>query len=104
MQNNKTFSEICINCQICCKSVGVYAAHPYTKEVKEFYKARGVKVTKRNIQGETLIFLEFDIPCPNLDSKKGCLIYKNRPKVCKSFPSEESSLLDNCQLHIQGLL
>ncbi len=104
MENNKELSKICINCQICCKTVGVYSAYPYTPDIKEFYEARGAKVSERTLHGETLTFIEFNLPCPNLDSVEGCLIYDYRPEVCKGYPEKGAPLLDGCELHKQGLI
>jgi Fe-S-cluster containining protein len=104
VKNNKTKSEICIKCQECCKTVGVYSAHPYTPEIREFYEVRGAKVSQRTIFDETLTFIEFPFPCPNLDPIKGCLIYDTRPEVCKGYPEFDAPLLDSCELHKQGLI
>ena len=104
MENNKTPSDICVACQLCCKAVGVYSAHPYTEEIKEFYEARGAKVSQRTIYDELLTFVEFPFPCPNLDPIKGCLIYDSRPEVCKNYPEDNSQLLEECELHKQGLI
>ena len=104
MENNKTASDICIACQACCKTVGVYSVHPYTPEIKGFYEARGAEVSQRTLYDETLTFIEFPFPCPNLDSVKGCLIYDHRPQVCEGYPEKGAPLLDNCELHKQGFI
>jgi len=104
MKNNKNASEICVQCQACCKKIGVYSANPYTEENKEFYEARGAKVTKRIGNNIEYMFLDFPFPCPNLDPIKGCLIYNTRPKVCKEYPVDDSQLVEDCELHKQGFL
>jgi Fe-S-cluster containining protein len=104
MINSKEASNICVSCQLCCKSVGLYSASPYTEENKEFYEARGAEVTKRNIDDFEYMFLSFNFPCPNLDPVKGCLIYDHRPAVCKTYPEEGSPLLNGCELHLKGFI
>jgi len=104
MENNKDMSRICIECQVCCKTVGVYSAHPYTPDIIEFYEARGAKISQRIMYGEALTFIEFNLPCPNLDSVKGCLIYNDRPQVCKGYPEKGAPLLNDCELYKQGLI
>lgn len=104
MLNSKKTSKICIKCQLCCKSIGVMSAHSPTKENKEFYEARGAKVTKRNINDYEYMFLEFNFPCPHLDSVKGCLIYDSRPAVCKTYPEDDSQILEHCELHNKGFV
>lgn len=104
MINSKEASDICVSCQLCCKSVGIISASLYTEENKEFYEARGAKVTKRNINDCEYMFLSFDFPCPHLDSVKGCLIYDNRPAVCKTYPEIGSPILDGCELHNKGFI
>lgn len=104
MKNSKSTSDICVGCQVCCKTIGVYSAYSYTADIIEFYKARGAKVSRRIIYGDELTFIEFNLPCPNLDPVKGCLIYDTRPEVCKGYPEEGSPLLDDCELHKQGLI
>ena len=104
MINSKEASDICVSCQLCCKSVGIISASLYTEENKEFYEARGAKVTKRNINDYEYMFLSFDFPCPHLDSIKGCLIYNNRPAVCKTYPEIGSPILDGCELHNKGFI
>ena len=104
MKNSKAASDICIACLECCKTVGVYSVHPYTPEIIEFYESRGAKVSQRTIYDELLTFVEFPFQCPNLDLTKGCLIYDNRPEVCKGYPEDGSPLLDSCELHKHGLI
>jgi len=99
MENRTTLSEICIKCQLCCKSIGVYSLHSYNNTIKEFYEARGATVTKKIIHDKEVTYINFDIPCPHLDSERGCLIYDHRPKVCKNYPEEDNQLLEKCELH-----
>jgi Fe-S-cluster containining protein len=95
MINSNELSDICVACQLCCKSVGVYSASAYSEENKEFYEARGAKVSKRNIRNIEYMFLSFDFPCPNLDPVKGCLIYDTRPEACKAYPEDGSQILES---------
>lgn len=104
MRHSKKASEICVNCQECCKTVGVYSIYPYDKEVIEFYETRGAKVHKKSIGTEEITFIEFDLKCPHLDTEKGCLIYDHRPAVCRTFPNDKNQVIDKCELHIRGYL
>lgn len=76
--------RLCLECQKCCKSVGVYT-HPdlydgSAKEVIAFYEMRGFTVQKDG--GALLITMPF--PCPHL-TPEGCAIYEKRPRACRMY-------------------
>jgi len=110
MKNSKRKSKICLKCQACCKELGIHTLYEYNDINKEFYEARGMKVSKYTFGRETFIFLDLDIPCPHLDDKKGCLIYKKRPENCKSFPLADFTgpgktfCEQKCELYKMGML
>ncbi|MBI5102954.1 MAG: YkgJ family cysteine cluster protein [Nitrospirae bacterium] len=80
--------KLCLSCQKCCKSVGVYT-HPdffecSTKEVVDFYRMRGFRVKKER----GALFLTLDYPCPHL-TPDGCGIYEKRPEICRNYDGME---------------
>ncbi len=103
--DNRTTSKICIKCQECCKRVGVHSIYPYSKEIIDFYETRGAKVKKVTLEnGLDIALIEFELRCPFLDDEKGCLIYVDRPSICRNYPEDESQMLENCQLRLHGLI
>lgn len=93
MSNNK---DVCINCQKCCKTIGIHTIYPYVTDVIEFYTVRGFKVSDR----DGLVFLHLDLKCPHI-IPSGCNIYHHRPQVCKDFQGSVE-FIDNvgdCELY-----
>ncbi len=103
MKNSKETSKTCIECQKCCKQVGVLSVYPFEPYFIEFYKARGAIIESKTIDNEEYCLVIFNIPCPHLDTKIGCKIYENRPQVCKDYPIGDD-VIDGCQLKIRGEL
>lgn len=76
-----TKSELCRQCQACCKELGVHTRYLYEPNIVEFFKARGFTVLQDD---DNFAYLTWEHVCPHL-TPDGCDIYMNRPQVCEDF-------------------
>lgn len=81
--------ELCMGCMNCCKYMAFQTFNP-TKEQLHFYQTRGFEVVD---EGRGWKALKFMAPCPHLDAEQGCLIYENRPQLCRDFDGRNTNTL-----------
>jgi Fe-S-cluster containining protein len=93
----KRIENKCGDCTYCCEVLSFgFTGHPPSEAV-EFYKARGCVF--HYLQHETMVTIEHK--CPHLDKsfEVGCLIYKDRPEVCRKFDGRNNPVTkDKCKL------
>ncbi len=97
MDNNNPYSDICVECQECCKWLTFVLHVPDREYFTEVYEARGCTVRKE-LSGDRLIVM---VPqtCQHLDAQLGCLIYEDRPQYCVSYDGREDFFMyDKCKL------
>jgi len=78
--------QTCIECQECCKWLTVvWDRGQFTPDLRHFYAIRGCRFTE---QGR---WIHVCIPtiCSHLRFERGCLIYEERPDVCKKYDGRE---------------
>lgn len=85
--------ELCLQCQECCKVLGVPSPFPIDYAAgREFYERRGCKVV--NVEGRLVVAVESR--CPELTSF-GCRSYDNRPEWCRLYDGRKDAILrDKC--------
>lgn len=89
------------------RQLAVALPHGMTPRMKEFYEARGLKISPRLIwafwpdvpkytitQNAGRIALKFHVPCPHLTNEGKCDIHGTRkqPAVCRDYPTPNTDL------------
>ena len=86
---NEPDSEICLECQKCCKGKGlVYLTRDDQNRI-----AQHLKIERRDFIGQycrrvnnwTVLRAKENLDCVFLE-KEGCVIYSVRPDQCRKFP------------------
>ena len=92
MEKNKNgFLPPCVECGgKCCEYVAVEVDRPTTKKeydhIRWWLVHRGVNVF---IDHDRKWFIEFRSPCENLTPDKKCLMYHDRPNICRGHGNKD---------------
>lgn len=94
----KTMSEICIGCQVCCNYltfVLVMKTEVEANQQMEYYNAHGCRT--HSFSG-TRFAVVVPTRCEQL-TPFGCKIYYKRPNICRKYDGRKDMFLkDECQL------
>lgn len=84
----KVFSDEKGKCNGCVECCTIFL--PVSKQELKFLKSK-YKLIKKNIEKikENACKGNMDFRCPFISEKGGCLVYNDRPYVCKSFHCDE---------------
>ncbi len=93
---------ICIKCQECCKWI-TFTTAPLPLELKEYYKAKGCKLTYlAPLNPKSQVAVMIRSICPHL-TKQGCDIYNKRPTHCRIYDGRQDTLMAlRCKLPKQN--
>jgi len=94
-------AQMCEKCNgACCRNRKLFVMKASPQTIKEIimWEMSGLIVTRN---GD---FLEYSAPpCKNLDLKTGrCLIYEDRPDICKEFPPGCVPCIESRKMYYKG--
>ena len=87
----KSKSELCIECQECCKILRIPIGQFPTSNTRDFYAARGIKI----ISFDFYLWLVLPHTCAQL-TPQGCKIYEDRPLACRAYDGRTDPVV-NCK-------
>ena len=87
---------VCIECQECCKWMGIIIPSDEWKERRKFYEVRGCEVART--EGDDVYVLLPSV-CPHL-TPNGCDIYDYRPNYCREYDGrDDPAMRGRCKLY-----
>ena len=90
-EKKKTKSELCIECQECCKILKIPVGRFLDYNARDFYNARGIDI----IFHEGMLMFLLPHTCEKL-TPEGCRIYEDRPLACRVY-DERTDPVVNCK-------
>jgi Fe-S-cluster containining protein len=81
----------CQRCGNCCKSPFIVMENIKLddgdpRELIRYYTYHSCEPMEKEIQGKKVLAIRIPIPCKHFNQEqKTCMIYENRPVVCKEF-------------------
>jgi hypothetical protein len=95
----KRNSEICVECQLCCRELHFNLGRCDTDEGKDaarFFGIRGLAVVSENNHFTVIV----PHTCQHLDPLIGCEIYEDRPIDCRVYDGRRDPVMrDRCALN-----
>ncbi len=89
--NQKTKSELCIECQECCKTIKMPNTGFLSFHARTLYEARGFTISTEDGN----VFIVIPHTCQHL-TPEGCAIYNTRPQACKVYDGRTDPTV-NCR-------
>jgi len=87
----KTKSDLCIECQECCKILRIPVGRFLDLDSRVFYSARGIDI----VQHDGVLWFVIPHVCRQL-TDKGCRIYEHRPQACRVYDGRTDPVV-NCK-------
>lgn len=89
----------CNQCGRCCRTLVVKIAKP-DEEMGKIMEWRGVNVV--DIDKDTSAIIVDDFKCKFLSRANRCLIYNDRPEMCRKYPNiPNTTILKNCGFKVK---